>query len=123
MPGKERQIRKRDPLRMECAVRTALDVLKGRWKPSLLFELKDGPKRFSELQAALRSVSAQALAAQLRQLERDGVIARMVHADAPVRVEYSITELGSSLSEAMDRLDLWRTAYLERLQPGGTPKE
>ena len=110
-----RQPRKRDPFGMECSVRVALDVLKGRWKPSILFALKDGPRRFSELQATLPKASAQALSAQLRQLEEDGVVARKVFAESPVRVEYSMTEFGSSLASVMDQLEYWGAAYLKRL--------
>jgi len=106
--------RKRDPFRMECSVRAALDVLKGRWKPSILFELKDRPRRFSELQAALPKASAQALSAQLRQLEEDGVVARKVFADSPVRVEYSITEFGATLASVMDGLEGWGAQYIKR---------
>lgn len=104
----------RDPLQVECAVSTALNVIKGRWKPAVLFEIKDGPKRFSELQAALRTVSAQALTAQLRQLEADGIVARTVFEEIPVRVEYRMTEFGATLSKVMDQLDTWGTAYLGR---------
>ena len=103
-----------DPLYKECAARAALDVITGRWKPSLLFEIKDGPKRFSELQAAVPGISAQALAMQLRQLEADGVIARFVYNESPVRVEYSMTEFGATLSELMDQLTVWGISYLER---------
>jgi DNA-binding HxlR family transcriptional regulator len=105
----------RDPLLVECAVRTAIDVIKGRWKPSILFLLKDGPRRFSELQAALGTVSAQALTAQLKQLEADGIIAREAFADVPVRVEYRMTEFGATLSTVMDQLDAWGTVFLERV--------
>lgn len=104
----------RDPLQVECAVRAALDVIKGRWKPSVLFALTDEPKRFSELQAALGTVSAQALTAQLKQLEENGIIARAVFEDVPVRVEYRMTEFGATLSNVMDQLDAWGNAYLER---------
>jgi DNA-binding HxlR family transcriptional regulator len=121
MRSYEKYSQPRDPLQEECAVRAALDVIRGRWKPSLLYEIKDGPRRFSELQAALPGISAQALTMQLRQLEADGVIARTVHDESPVRVEYSMTEFGATLSQVMDLLAAWGTAYLERrkLQEGG----
>jgi DNA-binding HxlR family transcriptional regulator len=105
---------KRDPLREECPVRAALDVIRGRWKPSLLFELHQGTKRYSQLQAAIPGASAQALTTQLRQLEADGIIARAVHAEVPVRVEYSLTQFGATLSDVMERLDAWGVAYLRR---------
>ena len=63
---------KYDRLQETCPVRAALDVIRGRWKPSVLFELKSGAKRFSDLQSALPGSTAQALSVQLRQLESDG---------------------------------------------------
>ena len=111
-----------DPLLVECAVRAAIEVIKGRWKPSILFLLKDEPKRFSELQAALGTVSAQALTAQLKQLEGDGIISREVFADVPVRVEYRITEFGATLSTVMDQLDEWGNAFLKRASESASQK-
>lgn len=105
----------RGPLQLECTVRAALDVIKGRWKPSILFALKDKARRFSEIQAALGTVSSQALTAQLKQLEADGIIARNVLQDAPVRVEYRITDFGATLSEVLGQLENWGSAYLERV--------
>lgn len=103
-------------------MRAALDVIRGRWKPSILFELKSGPRRFSDLQTALRGITPQALSLQLRQLEADGVVARAVFADeVPVRVEYSLSHDGRALSGVMDQLELWGVDYLAR-RPGRKPR-
>jgi DNA-binding HxlR family transcriptional regulator len=102
-----------DALHERCPVRAALDVIRGRWKPSILFELKVGARRFSDLQAALTGITAQALSLQLRQLEADGVVVRAVFADdVPVRVEYSLTPHGRALSDVMDQLEDWGARYL-----------
>lgn len=104
-----------DRLHDDCPVRAALDVIRGRWKPSILYELKDGARRFSQLQAALPGITAQALTVQLRQLEADGVVRRSVHADeSPLRVEYALSESGAALSGVMDQLEIWGAEYLER---------
>jgi DNA-binding HxlR family transcriptional regulator len=103
-----------DRLQDDCPVRAALDVIRGRWKPSLLFELKSGPKRFSELQAALPGITGQALTVQLRQLEADGVLSRSVYAETPPRVDYHLSKFGQSLSNVMDELEVWGAAYLAR---------
>lgn len=103
-----------DPLRDHCAVRAALDVLTGRWKPSILRELHEGTKRFSDLQAALPGTSAQALTLQLRQLESDGIIIRTVFPEIPARVEYHLSEHGISLSSLMDELEQWGASHLAR---------
>ncbi|PTX94665.1 helix-turn-helix domain-containing protein [Opitutus sp. ER46] len=103
-----------DRLHDDCPVRAAIDVIRGRWKPSLLFELKTGPRRFSELQAALTGITAQALTVQLRQLEADGIIRRTLYPETPPRVEYEVTQYGASLSAVMDQLEAWGVAYLAR---------
>ncbi len=103
-----------DRLSENCPVRAAIDVIRGRWKPSILFELKEGTKRFSDLQTALRGITAQALTVQLRQLEADGVVVRNVCPDIPVRIEYALSEYGATLSGVMDRLEEWGEKYLAR---------
>jgi DNA-binding HxlR family transcriptional regulator len=103
-----------DPLRDLCPVRAALDVVSGRWKPSILFELKSGPRRYSDLQCAMSGISSQALTVQLRQLEADGIIQRTVYAEVPVRVEYCFTDHGRSLASLMDGLEDWGTVHLAR---------
>ncbi|RFA30959.1 transcriptional regulator [Alkalilimnicola ehrlichii] len=99
-------------LHEDCPVRAALDIVRGRWKPSILYELKEGPLRYSELQRALPRISPQALTTQLKQLEADGLVERDVYAEVPVRVEYRLSEFGATLSAVMDSLESWGTAYL-----------
>ncbi|MDB6078991.1 MAG: transcriptional regulator, HxlR family [Akkermansiaceae bacterium] len=105
---------KLDGLRERCPVRAALDVIRGRWKPSILHALQQGTQRFTRLQEAMPEVTAQALTVQLRQLEADGVIRRVVHAEVPARVEYSLTDHGAALTAVMDQLGEWGGAYLAR---------
>ena len=105
---------KRDRLSENCPVRAALDVIRGRWKPSILFELKNGTKRFSDLQSALPEISGQALTVQLRQLEADGVVVRTVYPEIPPRVEYALSEHGGKLSAVMDQLEAWGIRHLKR---------
>lgn len=105
---------KYDPLQKRCPVRAALDVIRGRWKASILYELSTGPKRFGDLKDALPGSTAQAMTVQLRQLEADGVVSRTVYSEIPVRVEYSLTSTGSELSTVMNQLEVWGSAYLRR---------
>lgn len=115
MRSLEQYRQKIDALHERCPVRAALDVIRGRWKPSILFELNGGPRRFSELQSLLRGITPQALSVQLRQLEADGVVTRAVFAEeVPVRVEYSLTNDGRALSGVMDQLERWGTGYVAR---------
>lgn len=103
-----------DRLREDCPLRAAVDVVRGRWKPSILFYLRDGAKRFTELQAALPGVTAQTLTVQLRQLEADEIVHRTVYSEIPARVEYTLTVSGQSLAEVADQLEAWGVAYLRR---------
>jgi DNA-binding HxlR family transcriptional regulator len=80
------------------ALRDTIDVIRRRWKPSILWELNWGPKRFSDLQATLPKITAQVLTVELRQLEADGVVVRTAYAEIPARVEYSLGEDGRTLS-------------------------
>lgn len=104
---------KQDRLRDNCPVKAALDVIRGRWKPSILYELNSGTKRFGDLQTALREITAQVLTVQLRQLEADGIVVRTVHPEIPPRVEYALSALGRSLSRVMEELEEWGIRYQE----------
>ena len=103
---------KYDPLQERCPVRAALDVIRGRWKASILYELSHGPRRFSDLKDVLSVATAQALTVQLRQLEADGVVKRTVYPEFPARVEYTLTEMGVKLSEVMNQLEVWGAEHL-----------
>ena len=105
---------KLDKLRDNCPVKAAIDVIRGRWKPSLLRELHEGTKRFTELRAALPEITAQTLTLQLRQLEADGVIVRTIYPEIPARVEYELSEHGHGLSKVMEELETWGEDYLRR---------
>jgi DNA-binding HxlR family transcriptional regulator len=105
-------------LHEDCPVRAALDIVRGRWKPSILYELKERPQRYSELQRALPRISPQALTTQLKQLEADGLVERDAYAEVPVRVEYRLSEFGATLSDVMDSLETWGTSYLVHRKNG-----
>ena len=86
----------------------AFKMLEGRWKLVILFHLFSGKLlRFSDLERAIPAISQKMLIQQLRQLERDGIVARIVHAQVPPKVEYHLTEWGQSLCPAPDRLLTW----------------
>jgi DNA-binding HxlR family transcriptional regulator len=105
---------KRDHVRDSCPVKATIDVIRGRWKPLILWELHLGTRRFSDIHAAIPEVSAQILTVQLRQLEADGVVLRTVYPEIPARVEYALSENGRMLSDVMDQLDKWGQGYLKR---------
>lgn len=109
-----------DPLRERCSGRAAIDVVRGRWKASILYYLRDEPKRFHELQRDLRGITDQTLTVQLRQLEADGVIQRTRHPKLAPSVEYALTDSGRDLSRIMQQLETWGAAYMARRVTGNS---
>lgn len=90
-----------------CPVTTTLSVIGGKWKPIILFIIRDEKKRFGEIKKLISSITQKMLTQQLRELEEDGIINRKVFAVIPPKVEYSITEYGKSLFPILDELALW----------------
>lgn len=99
------------PFSATQGIQKALAVVEGRWKLVILFQLFGGKVlRFSELERAIPGISQKMLAQQLRQLEKDGVVARTIHPEVPPRVEYYLTEWGQALCPALDSLLIWAEA-------------
>ena len=94
-----------------CPVETTLMLIGDKWKVLILRDLMPGTKRFGELKKSIGSVSQKVLTAQLRDLEEKGLVSRKVYAEVPPRVEYSLTELGKSLSPILDALREWGEHY------------
>ena len=91
------------------AIEQAIASLRGRWKLMILFHLFGGNVlRFSDLERAIPDITQKMLAQQLRQLERDGMVRRIVHAQVPPKVEYALTTWGQGLCPALDALLAWR---------------
>lgn len=89
-------------------VAAAFAILEGRWKMLILFHLFGGAVlRFSELERAIPAVSQKMLIQQLRQLEADGVVERIVYAEVPPKVEYRLTSWGQALCPALDAILTW----------------
>ena len=90
-----------------CPIGGALSVFAGRWKPEILWHLKDGCMRFNQLRKAIAEVSQKMLTQQLRELERDGLVKRTQYPEIPPRVEYEYTELAKTLIPIFDILITW----------------
>jgi DNA-binding HxlR family transcriptional regulator len=89
-------------------VEDALKILEGRWKLVILFHLFGGKVlRFSELERAIPAVSQKMLIQQLRQMEADGIVRRVLHAQVPPKVEYCLTKWGQALCPALDAILKW----------------
>ena len=90
----------------------ALDIIGGKWKLMLLNKIREEcPMRFGVLRRKLPHITQATLTAQLKQLERDGILLREAYAESPPRVEYKLTEIGKSLIPIMDSLCAWGEDY------------
>ena len=99
--------------RYACPIEATLDVIGGRWKGIILYHLLDGPKRFSEFRRLFPAITQRSLTLQLRELERDGVIARQVFAQVPPKVEYSLTPHGRALEPILRAMSGWGRHYTD----------
>ncbi|HXY54332.1 MAG TPA: helix-turn-helix domain-containing protein [Nitrospirota bacterium] len=103
-----------DTKQQSCPVEQTIAMLGSKWKLLILRELFKGTKRFGELSRGVPGISQKMLTQQLRQLEEDNLIHRKVYAEVPPRVEYSLTEIGKSLSPILDAMHKWGAKYMMR---------
>ena len=97
-------------IRPWCPVAATVDIIGGRWKPSILLRLKDGPRHFNELKRLVPGITQRVLTMQLRALERDGIVARTVEDTNPPLVTYAFTEFGRTLGPVLEAMEHWGEA-------------
>lgn len=101
-----------------CPIEEAMRVLSGRWPTLLLYYLKDGTKRFSDLRRDNPTVSHRILTLELRKLEKAGIVRRTAYEGYPLRVDYDLTSAGLRLVPLIDALgDWWEETEAERRDP------
>ncbi|MEI7503519.1 MAG: helix-turn-helix domain-containing protein [Paludibacter sp.] len=93
----------------QCPVTATLQLIGGRWKTIVLYCLSNGTKRFGEIAVRIPDISRKVLTEQLKELETDGLILRVQYKEMPPRVEYSLTDMGKSLSSVIRELEKWGT--------------
>lgn len=99
-----------------CPIAPVVDIVFSRWTTPVLLQLHvHGRQRFNDLRDLVGGITAKVLTQRLRQLERDGLITRTAYPEIPPRVEYEITELGSSLAPVFEALVTWSDAHLKRV--------
>jgi DNA-binding HxlR family transcriptional regulator len=96
--------------------RLALDRLAHKWTLLIVWALKAGPMRFTDLRAAVPGVTAQVLTRSLRDLERDGIVARRYFPEVPPRVEYTLTDLGLTMCGPVNAVRAWAEKYADAIQ-------
>ena len=89
-------------------VEMIMGIIAGKWKPTIIYALvTKGTLRFNDLRRLIAGVSQRMLTQQLRDLERHGIVRRVVHPEIPPRVEYSVTRLGRSLHPIFKSVCRW----------------
>jgi DNA-binding HxlR family transcriptional regulator len=97
-----------------------LDRIGDKWTTLVILLLKDGAKRFSELQRTIHGISAKMLAQTLRSLERDGLVTRTIYPEVPPRVEYTLTPLGETLCAPIAAILEWSEAHFDEVTAAQT---
>jgi len=103
-------------LQMIRGTKTVLELLSAKWSVDVLYLLANGTRRYSEVFYEVGEISKKTLTQTLRALERDGVIARRAFAEVPVRVEYSLTPLGWSLTATLMAMYEWAAEHGDDLE-------
>jgi DNA-binding HxlR family transcriptional regulator len=97
------------------SVEATLEVIGGKWKCVILCHLMRGKKRTSELKRLMPNITQKMLTQQLRELEEDGVINRIVYNQVPPKVEYELSEYGLSLQSILDSLCAWGEKHITKV--------
>ena len=98
------------------SIADALYVIGGKWKLRIIVALREGNKRFNEMQRTIDGISAKVLASELKDLELNGFIRRKVFAGPPVVVEYEITDYSDSLNEVLHALSTWGAMHKQKIR-------
>lgn len=97
----------------QCPVEATLSLIGGKYKSLILWHLIGKKLRFNELNKLITSATPKMLTQQLRELENDGLINRIVYPVVPPKVEYSLTDFGKSIIPILESMCSWGTNYLE----------
>ena len=114
-PGDER------PNEAQCkahltSIADALFVIGGKWKLRIIVALKEGYKRFNEMQRTIDGISTKVLSTELKDLELNGFIRRKVHTGTPVLVEYELTDYCETLDDVLHALSSWGAMHRETVK-------
>lgn len=104
---------KKIPKDFSCGMAVMMEIIGGKWKTYLIFLINQGVRRPSDLQRAVPTATRRVLNLQLRELEFHGIIKRVIYPELPPRVEYYLTEFGTSILPVIGAMDNWGAGYLD----------
>lgn len=97
-----------------CCTSLTMGIIGGKWKTVILYHLIKGTLRYNELRKEIPMVTERTLSLQLKALEEDGVIKRKVYASKPpLKVEYSLTDLGKTLIPLVQSIADWGVSAVD----------
>lgn len=100
-----------------CHIAYTLSLISGRWKTSILAQLYAGSMRYSALKRAIPNISERILTLQLKELEKDGLVQRLIYREVPARVEYRLTDKGESIWPVLRHLFYWGKQHQTEVVP------
>lgn len=106
---------KEKAMNYSCPVEAAMDVVGGKYKAIIIYHLIDSTLRYNELQKEIPQATPKMLSQQLKELESDGIINRVLYPVVPPKTEYSLTELGKTLVPIVRELCAWGENYFKLL--------
>ncbi|MGL5950875.1 MAG: winged helix-turn-helix transcriptional regulator, partial [Cetobacterium sp.] len=101
-----------------CQLDLGLEFIRGKWKGLIICHLKNEPVRFLELQRRTKGITQKILNEQLKALEEENIVERIVYPEVPPRVEYKLTEKGLALLPALEMIEKWAEKYLDSCEIG-----
>ena len=101
-------------MKEQCPLEIGVNILSGKWKLQILWNLSERTMRFNEIQKNLGAITTKVLTQQLRELEDEGMIERKVYPEVPPKVEYKMTELGNMMAPVLEELCKWGKFYKQR---------
>ncbi|NML22371.1 helix-turn-helix transcriptional regulator [Pseudoflavitalea sp. G-6-1-2] len=107
----------------DCDLTYAIHIIGGRWKLQILSSLKNQKMRFTDLKKKYALITERMLTLQLRAMEKDGLIKRVVYAEVPPRVEYELTELACRLTPILDQLSDWGQTHKHQTENKNEDKQ
>ncbi len=99
-----------------CSLDYAMSIIKGKWKSVIICHLNRSSTRFLELQRKLPGVSQKVLTENLKELESDKIVKKIIFPEVPPRVEYELTETGYKLFEIIHQLEIWGKDYIREFK-------
>lgn len=106
-----------------CPVELTIDLLGGKWKAVLMWELSEKTLRFNELTRLFPNATRKMLTQQLKEMERDGLIFRREYPQIPPKVEYSLTDFGRTFMPVLFSMNQWGQDYIATLGDNGASQD